>query len=336
MTDPKGVLIPHDLAVASVALAMADGAAGTAPDWIKLLPKGAAVPGDGRDPWNVPDPQQVVARSMAGSRPLPIDFDHAIDRAAPEGRPAPAAGWITLLEARADGVWAKVEWTPDGAKALADKSYRFISPTFTHAKDRTVWRIYRAALTNNPALITLPALASADNGKLKQMNETLSKTLKTLLGLPDTADDAAIVEAVQKLTSQKQECATAAVQPDPAKFVPIGLLQQTVAELNRVNQGVTREHAEATVAMAANNGMFPPFLREWAINLCTVNKPAFEAFVKASGPSFYNSMHPPSIAKSTPPPWVGGAGLSPGHLALCRAMNLTPEEYSASMRMEGE
>jgi phage I-like protein len=49
----------------------------------------------------------------------------------------------------------------DAAEAVKEKKYRYVSPVFEHSKDGKVERILRAALTNNPALINLPALAAA-------------------------------------------------------------------------------------------------------------------------------------------------------------------------------
>jgi phage I-like protein len=58
-------------------------------------------------------------------------------------------------------IFARVEWTAEAAEAVKGKKYRYVSPVFEHAKDGSVERILRAALTNNPALIELPALAHA-------------------------------------------------------------------------------------------------------------------------------------------------------------------------------
>jgi len=64
-------------------------------EWIELIPAGTFSTNDGRGPFYNSNPQAVIRLSralMEGG--LPIDFDHATDRAAPQGLPAPAAGWI--------------------------------------------------------------------------------------------------------------------------------------------------------------------------------------------------------------------------------------------------
>src|SRR3546814_18307145 len=94
-----------------------------------------------------------------------MDYDHATDLAAPEGRPAPAAGWIEALEDRSDGIWGRVTWTPHGAQALKNREYRFLSPVFTHLEDGRVIRLLRASSTTNPNLPPPHALPSHPTGR---------------------------------------------------------------------------------------------------------------------------------------------------------------------------
>jgi len=140
-------------------------------EWIELIPAGIFRTNDGRGPFYNSDPQAVIRLSrqlMKGG--LPIDFDHAIDRAAPQGLPAPAAGWIRDFRVVAGAIQGRVEWTARGAAALSDRTYRFISPVFSFdrpegagadAMTGRVLLIQRAALTNNPALDQLPAIAAS-------------------------------------------------------------------------------------------------------------------------------------------------------------------------------
>ena len=62
---------------------------------------------------------------------LPIDYDHlSMDPKKPGD--GIAAGWMKTLQLREDGdeLWGEVEWTPDGAKRIANQEYRFVSPSF--------------------------------------------------------------------------------------------------------------------------------------------------------------------------------------------------------------
>ena len=70
------------------------------PQWIELIPAGDFKGRDGRGPFRMSNAQEVIAatRALRMDAGLPIDYDHATDFGAPEGRPAPAAGWICGLE----------------------------------------------------------------------------------------------------------------------------------------------------------------------------------------------------------------------------------------------
>ena len=58
---------------------------------------------------------------------LMVNFDHfSLDT----GKPSEAAGWITGLEARDDGLWARVRWTDSGLAAVTGGRYRLLSPVF--------------------------------------------------------------------------------------------------------------------------------------------------------------------------------------------------------------
>src|ERR1700728_4847948 len=115
---------------------------GEAPASIMLLPSGKVELRDSRDPrepWLNDQPEVVRARTMAlilngMSAGLPIDYDHATDLAAPHGRPAPAAGWMKSFRVENGEIWADVEWTEPGAKALAAGEWRYISPVFDFTK----------------------------------------------------------------------------------------------------------------------------------------------------------------------------------------------------------
>ena len=86
---------------------------------------------------------------------LMVNFDHfSLDT----GKPSEAAGWITGLEARDDGLWARVRWTDSGLAAVTGGRYRLLSPVFRHPSgtedlgDGRVRPVYleSVALTNEP------------------------------------------------------------------------------------------------------------------------------------------------------------------------------------------
>ena len=164
------------------------------PREILLLPAGRIPtrPHDGRAPWHNPDADAVVAATRELRLDLPVDYEHQGELTRKNGQPAPAAGWIKRLFARAGEVWGEVEWTARAAGHIKAREYRFISPAFEHDKaTRVVKRIVGAALVNNPALY-MKAIAKSENNTEEIMD--LDK-LRKALGLPDDADEKKILAA---------------------------------------------------------------------------------------------------------------------------------------------
>lgn len=244
--------------------------------WIHLLPAGTMETQDARGPFHARDLPSIIRNSLAVARggKIAVDFNHAIDLGSATGAPTPAAGWIGKLEARSDGIWGLVEWTPNAASMVRDKEYRFISPVIRFQPDKSVTAIIRASLTNNPNL-TLTALNQAQAGGSMDNEELLSE-LRNILALDAEASQADVVAAVKKL-------ATSVNSIDPAKFVSVEMFQQTVAELNRLRDGVSLQEAERIVENEIRTGGLLPFMRDWAISLCQSNKGAYDEFIAGAG-----------------------------------------------------
>jgi phage I-like protein len=170
-----------------------------APEWIELIPAGKFSAVDGRGPFENEDPDSIVAASVSKMPAvgLVLDYDHSTDLAAPEGRPAPAAGWLKGFKIQDGAIFARIEWTADAAEAVKEKKYRYVSPVFEHSKDGKVERILRAALTNNPALINLPALASAGVQRMEKEEKRpkLSEVMATLEAAYPEAHPRKLMEA---------------------------------------------------------------------------------------------------------------------------------------------
>lgn len=195
---------------------------GGAPEWVHLIRGGTFMLRDGRGPYRLDAPDQVIRASVqrvAGGEP-PIDYDHQSDFGAVPGvgQRAPAAGWIKEMQARADGIWARVEWTEAARRAIEAKEYRFLSPAFTTTREGEVTAVLRASLVNVPAM-ELKALAKRDD----QMDEFL-KQLRAELGLKEDADQATVLACVKARQAGATQLATLAKElglvdaADPAKL----------------------------------------------------------------------------------------------------------------------
>ena len=127
-----------------------------------LMPVGELNARDGRR-WRLDDAEAVMeaSRRRAGAADLVFDYGHQTDYSKENGQPAPAAGWIRELQARAGAIWDRVEWTERARAMLKAREFRYVSPTFLHTPAGVVTEVVRAALVNNPAL-DLPALATTE------------------------------------------------------------------------------------------------------------------------------------------------------------------------------
>lgn len=292
------------------------------PQWVQLLRVGIFQGRDGRGPYKVSNPAAIVSASQAyaGTGQLVVDYEHQADYAKMNGQPAPAAGWIARLEARRDGIWGLIQWTEHAAAMLNAKEYRYISPVFNHNRKGDISRLLRASLTNTPNL-ELKALASAGGGN---MEDDLAE-LRHILGLESDASIDSIIQAVRELLEDKQSMASAA--PDPSQFVPIADFSRLMAEFNRVNDGISLQAAQTNVDMVIRNGQMPPFLREWGVSLCTVNKPAFDEFIKNTGRSM-QKLFTPIFAGD--PPRNNSDNLTSEERSVCDIIGLQPDEFKRS------
>lgn len=269
----------------------------TPPEWIELIPAGSFSGRDGRGPYRLESPGTVAVSSAALQLDagLPIDYDHATDLGAPEGRPAPAAGWIKQLQERDGALWGRVEWTRHGAEALATREYRYISPVFEHDADGVVVRVLRAALTNNPNLY-VKAIASRGRqhteGAMDETNEgqvegaadqpvTILSELRRELGLESDASPDAIIAAVVKLVADLRAInAPDSVAAQRQHYVSIEHFQKATTELHTLRQERARERADYLVQEAMRAGKIVPAQRQWALEYCIADAEAFRHFVQ--------------------------------------------------------
>ena len=175
---------------------------GKAPAWARLLQAGENRTRDGRGPFTVADPARVVQASAEYSAgiDLLVDYEHQFDRAADNGKPAPAAGWIKQFAAAGPagepGIWARIDWNAPAAAGIVAKEFRYLSAVIAHDAQNVVQFVARAALTNQPALGGT-ALFS-----LKQPPETnvnLLQQLLALLGIANGTADANEAGAIARV-----------------------------------------------------------------------------------------------------------------------------------------
>lgn len=334
-----------------------------APEWIKLLPAGTFSGRDGRGPWRCA-PASVIARTREYQRgvDIPVDYDHQLEHAAANGRPAPAAGWISDLEARDDGVWGRVEWTDRAKEHLSAREYRYLSPVFYHEAGGEVLLLESAALTNVPNLTCLKALARMDGLDFSTEEPCMDnlKTLASALGMSEAeATQAAVEEAVRKIMAENgsmkavlsslgkalksddetsasimkaaQSLAARAECPDPAKFVPMDMFNTVHEELGRMKAA----QALALVEQGKAEGKITPGMETWAKSYASADPESFREFL-ASAPDMRPGSRKSSPAMATAPNGSGSFALPLSVKELCRAMGVSEELYLTTRKAKEE
>lgn len=317
------------------ALALNFATDGTVPEWIEVLPAGPEIIGrDGRY-WIIDDVNTVVRESEAAF-PLHVDYEHASELRAPKGEEAPAAGWIDKLEVREGAIWAHVSWTPKAHTMIAEREYRFISPTFYFNKDTLrIISLVSVALTNRPNLSMTALNARGDDPETKEttMDKEALKALCRKLGLQDEASPAAILAAVDTLADDKAKALNAAQTPPLDKFVPRAEYDKIKGDLDTANNAIkaagdAKREGEITSAVdeAVKAGKVIPANRDYYLAQCR-KEGGLAEFVK-----FIESAPVLTGVSDLDARRASNAGGADRHLtaeekAVCAAMGLTEEAF---------
>lgn len=291
-------------------------AEGGAPDWVHLLPVGPEIVArDGRR-WMLSDPQPILEAFAAYNGKLPIDWEHSATDETRKLDRRPAAGWIAELDWRADGMWARVEWSDQGREDIAGLRYRYLSPTFIfHKVTKEIVALTGAGLVNHPAM-HLQAIASVQTGGPEMDTE-----IRQALGLTATAG---VADAVAAIAALKTAQATAS-QFDPTKYA---LKADHDAALARIAEfeatAAAAEQAalsEAVDAAVAGGKITPASKDQWVTAAASMGLDAFTALMGAQ-PAIIGS-ETASASADTPK----GRSLGKTEQAIASALGLTPEDF---------
>ena len=344
----------------SHAVALPTPTSGNVPDWIQIFPSGAFSGRDGRGPY-VCDPSAVVARTREHNGPIdiPVDYDHQLEHATQNGQPAIAAGWITELAARPDGVWGRVDWTDKGKAHVAAREYRYVSPVYYYERGTgEILAIESVALTNVPNLTGLKALASRESGlNLPTGDITMSflKTMASVLGVTDAEPTEAAVEAAARrvmsdasamksamsvmaeaaksddktpggIAKAVQAVAARAEHPDVSRYVPVETFNAVNAELGQMKAA----QSLALVEQGKAEGKISPALEGWAKEAAASDPEAFKKFLAAAP-----DLRPGKTAQATgatPPGDAKKARFDDTAKALCRALGVSEDDYEKAVQ----
>lgn len=373
-------LLTRAALLAALPPAQPGGDASVAAGRIQLFPAGAFAARDGRPgnlkgvsakEWRLTpeDAEALLARWRQRATPVVIDYEHQTHLSHTNGQPAPAAGWITALEATPEGLFASVEWTDKARAHIRAGEYRFISPTFAFDRHSgAVLELHSAALTNNPALDGMSAAQAKTHTQEDKHMDKLLALLRTLLGLPDTADEAQCAEALSLLSAsvsgettqtaaasrhlpqqnlitllQSKDAALATAQaelagakaapPDPGKYVALATFQAVQQEAAQLRAKLA--DMEGAAAVAALSGEIEAALKDG--RLAASAKPWAEGLAKSYPDvlrEFLKSTPPVAALKGTqtggkePDSTPGTASLTAEEEYARAQLGLTAEEYA--------
>ncbi|ASX11605.1 hypothetical protein CK627_12845 [Aeromonas dhakensis] len=284
----------------TLGLAVLDAALGPSDDgWHQLLPVGPFKARDGR-PFDVPGGHWQLDRSIATTlinrakalgQDILIDYDHQTLHIEKTGKEAPAAGWFNGDEIEwreGQGLFIKPRWTDRAAAMVAAKEYRFLSAVFPYDAQGRPLELRMAAITNDPGVVGMQALAALSalppktnqSGQLATvtkeipMNEAMLALLAKLgiqveegseltveqgqaaLSALDTLQSAAgkTASAEAALAALKAQPVQQGGQVDLAQFVPVATYNALVAQVASLSAKVETTDAATLIKEARTQG----------------------------------------------------------------------------------
>ncbi len=177
-----------------------------------------------------------------------------------------------------------------------------------------------ATTTESDAVVALTAL-----GPIKPLQEraNIGTAACTALALPADATADAVTAACTSLRT------ASGAAPDPAKFVPIGVVDEMRTNLAALTAKQLDRDIDDLVAPALADGRLYAAQEPWARDLGKSNIAQLTAYLKTAQPiaaltaTQTGGKAPTGVA-------TGAAQLSADELAICTSMGLTPEAFAAA------
>jgi phage I-like protein len=322
------------------------------PEWIRVLPLGQVELADHREPFTVDAASldSMVAAFQSRGIDLVIDYEHQ----SLNGERAPAAGWIKHLEARGDGLWARVDWTKQAAEYLAQREYRYFSPVLRlDPETRRPMALMHVGLTNVPAINHLPPLVARWGGEVKGSGELspmdlalgapviemdpekekpkMVEKLKRLMGLtPEVEEGSVCVKALEAfrelgLILNLPDDATVAQLKGAVEAHKAGAtrLLKAEEEVQALKTRLVEETTERFVEEALKAGKVSPAQRGWALEYCRRDQEGFRTYTEQA-PKLVPTGEELHLKKD---PFDEAHNLVPEELAICRSLNVSAEAY---------
>lgn len=148
---------------------------------------------------------QLMAAYREHGVDVMLDWDHLSVTPGTPAKERRASGWCSI-ELRNGELWAtNVRWTAEADAGIRAKEWRYISPYFATDDQRRPVLLLNIALTNVPATDRLDALIAASVAAFPTEKPMDLSKFAAALGLPATASEAEILDAISKLMADKSE-----------------------------------------------------------------------------------------------------------------------------------
>lgn len=271
------------------------------------------------DSWKLNGTSGRVLAEVLNARPndMVIDYEHQTLYTEKNGQPAPAAGWLAAGQFEyVDGVGLcnrAPSWTTKATQAIGGREYRYKSPVIAYDTDGNVTNVMNVAITNQPALLTLDELTALsaklfihqDQQSKKDQDNSMKPLLAYIIAALGLKESTTEDEAVTALSAQVDDFKTKATaakvtidadkplaalssvfthtaEPDPAKYVPVETMTQTVADLNAkitTLQGNQVDPTAELLTAALSDGRLLPAQEAWAKSYASSDPTGFKAFI---------------------------------------------------------
>lgn len=308
---------------------------------------------------------KVIARFAARKNPAVVDYEHQTLHRETNGQPAPAAAWINgLVWREGQGLFGTVSLTARARQAINDGEYLFVSPVFTYDRHTgDVLDIQMAALTNTAAIDGMEPLAlraAATFGITLDEETPMNKSLLaicTLLALAGTTtEDEAIAALTARInadpladirkalgagdkdkpealvaacTALKSKAEASSAEPDPAKFVPVSVLESVKTDLAALTAKVQGADVDALVSAGLEDGRLLKAQEDWARKLGASDIAALTAYLGTAQPiAALNG----SQTGGKQPIVDEANGLNAEQLAVCSATGIDPKDFAAAAK----
>lgn len=275
--------------------------------------------------------QLVMANSKDWGNEYPLDYDHNMVRWDAPADGGIAAGWFNP-ELRDGALWAtSVSWTPKAAKHLADREYRYVSPTFHRDDNNRITELVNCALTNLPATKRMDPLVASQRPDGREpeaapptsTETTMSKLVLIALGLSETTPES---DAVAR-ASRMRELMGLTGKSTPEEAIGVVMAWKNASdqvtglskELAELKASASAREIELSVDAATQAGKVTPAQRQSLIELGKSNPVGLKAFLDAA----------PVMAAATPTPAEKPANKSqptPEQVLLAKQLGVKPED----------